>query len=53
MTEGDQLRDGQGQDARGHIDRGLQGDGQNIENHVEYTLELAAALGEIIWGLQE
>ena len=53
MAEGDQLIDGQGQDAGDHLDRGLQDGGQNVENRVEYILELAAALGEIVWGLQE
>ena len=48
---GQQL-DGQKQDAAGHFDLGFQSDGQMIENCVEYTLELAASLGEIVWNLK-
>ena len=53
MAEGDQLLDGQGQDAGGHLDRGLHDDGQNVENRVEYILELATALDKVVGGLQE
>ena len=53
MAEGDQLLDGQEQDAGGHLDRGLQDGGQNVE----YVLDLVAMLGgingEIAWGLQD
>ena len=52
MAEWGQQLDGQKQDAAGHFDLGFQDDGQMIENRVEYTLELAASLGEIVWGLQ-
>ena len=53
MAEWGQQLAGQKQDAAGHFDLGFQNDGQMIENRVEYTLELAASLGGIIWGLQE
>ena len=49
MAEGDQLIDGQGQDARGHLDRGLQDGGRNVE----YVLDLVARLGELAWSLQD
>ena len=49
MAEGDQLLDGQGQDAGDHLDRGLQDGGQNVE----YVLDLVARLGELAWSLQD
>ena len=30
----------------------IQNDGQMIENQIKYTLELAAALGEVIWNIE-
>ena len=42
-----------GQDAGDHSDCGLHDDGQNVGDHVEYVQELASALGEIVWNLQE
>ena len=59
-AEGDRLLEGQDfgihedrQDAGDHLDYGLHEDEQNVGDRVEYVQELAAALGEIVWNLQE